>query len=107
MPRGTGPLGQSSAMKAPPPLADRPFTPTMAKASGVSRQQLRCLVADGAVRRVLRGVYVAAHVRDTIELRSQAAALVVSPSSVLCDRTAAWLHGVDVLWHAEHDIVPP
>ena len=44
---------------------------------------------------------------DTIDLRAQAAALVVSTASVLCDRTAAWLHGIDVMWHAEHDIIPP
>ena len=29
------------------------------------------------------------------------------PHSVLCDRTAAWIHGIDVLRYAELDVVPP
>jgi hypothetical protein len=79
----------------------------MAAELGISRQQLRTLVQQGAVRRVLRGVYIATHLPDTILNRARAASLVVSGAAVLCDRTAAWIHGIDVLWHAEHDVVPP
>lgn len=68
---------------------------------------LRRAVDNGLVRRVLRGVYVSADVPDTIELRAGAAALVMSPHAVLVDRSAAWLHGVDVLgWH-EKEALPP
>lgn len=31
----------------------------------------------------------------------------MNPHSVLCDRTAAWIHGIDVFRNAEHDAVPP
>ena len=33
--------------------------------------------------------------------------LVISAHSVVCDRTAAWIHGIDVYaWH-ETEILPP
>lgn len=79
----------------------------MALESGLSRQRLRSLVDQGAVRRVLHGVYVSADEPDTLVARARAAALVVSPAAVLCDRTAAWLHGIDVLRLAERDLLPP
>jgi hypothetical protein len=56
--------------------------------------------------RVFRGAYV----RSDIELdelsRAQAAALVLGPTAVLCDRTAAWVWGVDCYGYAELDGVP-
>ncbi len=88
-------------------LPDQPFTLRMAQTLGLTRQRLRLLVAQGAVRRLLRGVYVAANVPDSLPTRARAASLVVSPATVLCDRTAAWLHGVDVMRHAERDLPPP
>ncbi len=63
---------------------------------GVAPYALRRMVARGEVRRVLRGVGVAADLDDTLLLRAQAAALVLSPGQVVVDRCAAWLHGVDV-----------
>lgn len=74
---------------------------------GISRQQLRRLVRNGVVRRICRGVYVAADVEDTIELRVAAVLLVSPPSHVIRDRTAAWLHQVDVLTYAEKAVLPP
>ena len=68
--------------------------------------KLRGLLADGYIRRVVRGVYVANAMPDTVATRAQAAALVISPAVVLCDRSAAWLHGVDVLRQPEHDVIP-
>ncbi|MFL6151161.1 MAG: DUF559 domain-containing protein [Ornithinibacter sp.] len=59
------------------------------------------------IRRVFHGVYVAAGLSDTFELRVDALALVVSADSVVCDRTAAWLHGVDVFGHGDQEILPP
>lgn len=73
---------------------------------GLSRQRLRTLVRNGAVRRVIRGVYVPSALGDSIELRSRAVALMLPPGHVACDRTAAWLHGVEVYPYADHDGVP-
>ncbi len=94
------------ATSAPLTLPAGPFTPRMATDAGITRAQLRHLLAQRVIRRVLRGVYVDNHVPDTVPTRAAAAALVVSASCVLCDRTAAWLHGVDVLALAEHDVLP-
>jgi very-short-patch-repair endonuclease len=55
----------------------------------------------------LRGVYVASHVPDTVETRTAAVSLVVGPNSVVCDRTAAWLHEVDVFGLGDLEILPP
>ena len=44
---------------------------------------------------MLQGVYVAAWVPDTIELRARALTLVVPPGAAVCRRAAAWLHGID------------
>lgn len=48
-----------------------------------------------------------ADIRLTAEVRARAAALVISPHAVLCDRTAAWVHGVDVFRYGELDTEPP
>ena len=60
----------------------------------------------GAIRPVLRGVFVRMDVADTTEMRAQAVAKVVRPHHVVTDRTAAWLHGIDVHVNAERDCVP-
>ncbi|WP_310961544.1 type IV toxin-antitoxin system AbiEi family antitoxin domain-containing protein [Nocardioides terrisoli] len=90
--------------------SDVPYTPfTLAEARrlGITDRRLRDAVRNGLVRRVLRGVYVAADATDTVELRVRAAALVVSPQSVVCDRTAAWLHDVNVFGYADTAVLPP
>lgn len=89
------------------PFSASPFTLEMATELGITRKQLSTAVANREVRRVLRGVYVIADCPDSIELRASAAALVLHPGLVLCDRTAAWLHGVDVLEFRELDMLPP
>lgn len=86
---------------------DRPFTTAEAQRRGISRKRLIAAESDGLVRRVLRGVYVPADLPDSIELRAACAALVVAKGSVVRDRTAAWIHGVDVLTHPEHEVLPP
>lgn len=88
-------------------LPRAPFTATHAEAAGIPRHRLQKLLRAREVRRVLQGVYQAADVPDTLLNRARAVALVVSPFAVLCDRTAAWLHGVDVLDHRELDLLPP
>ena len=84
-----------------------PFTIEMATELGITRKRLSSAVTNREVRRVLRGVYVAADRPDCIELRASAAAVVLHPGLILCDRTAAWLHGVDVLDFRELDLLPP
>lgn len=84
-----------------------PFTCAQARAAGISRRRLDDAVGLRAVRRVLHGVYVEATLDDTPLLRAQAARLVVSPHAVLCDRTAAWVLGVEVHDYRELDVIPP
>jgi hypothetical protein len=83
-----------------------PFTASQGLELGISRQMLRQLVADGSCRRVLRGVFQRADVPDTVENRARAAALLLPPSATFCDRTAAWLHGVDAFMYRELEILP-
>lgn len=84
----------------------QPFTRTTALAHGISRGRLSKLVADGVFRRMVRGVYVDALAKDTLELRASALALVAPPDAVICRQSAAWLYGVDVLALSEHADVP-
>lgn len=88
------------------PFPDRPFTTADAARLGFSRTALSRATADGTLRRVFTGVYVRTDLPDSTTLRARAAALVMSPHSVLCDRTAAWIHGVDVFRYAELETVP-
>lgn len=83
-----------------------PFTLAEAGRLGVGRDELRLLVATGAVRRVLRGVYVDAARPDSLDLRVAAVAKVVPPGSVVCGRTAAWLWGIDALAMGAHRVLP-
>jgi hypothetical protein len=87
-------------------LPSGPFTRYVAHRL-FGEQEFRRMLRHGVVRRVLSGVYADASVEDTIELRCRAAGLVMSPHAVLCDRTAAWLFGIDVLLFRELEILPP
>ncbi|MBF4161747.1 hypothetical protein [Nocardioides acrostichi] len=93
-------------MCAPTPLPDHPFTATTARARGWSPARLRSAVIQGEVRRVLHGAYVRADVPDDPPLRAAAAALVLPPRMVVCDRSAAWLHGVDAFDPQALDVPP-
>jgi len=92
--------------RCPLPLTG-PFTAARAQELGVSRTRLATLSRRGLVRPVLRGVYAAAQVVDTIEFRAAALALVVPPTAIVTDRTAAWLHMVDVLAPSAVHEMPP
>jgi len=59
------------------------------------------------VVRVLHGVYLRGDVVPSTRTKLQAAALVVGPHAVVCDRTAAWIWGVPCHDHRELDSVPP
>ena len=94
-------------MLTAPDFPQTPFTPAMLRGIGISRKALEVAVHNRDVRRVLRGVYLRADAPDTIETRVAAARLVTSEHSVICDRTAAWIYGIDVFaWH-ETEVLPP
>lgn len=75
---------------------DRPFTRAMANAAGVSVPALNRMLRAGTVRRLVRGAYVAAGAPDDPQTRAAAVALVVPRTAIAVDRTAAWVHGVQV-----------
>lgn len=87
-------------------LPDGPFTFAEAHRFELSRRLLRDAVERGEVRRVLRGVYVDARLPDTTAVRAAAVAHVTGPFEVVCDRTAAWLHRVDVFGYGDSEVLP-
>lgn len=87
-------------------LPDRPFLSTELAELGIPRPWLRQQLADGRVWSPFYGVFVPTHLPDTNELRASAVALVTTASHVICDRTAAWLHGVDTYAYAELQTAP-
>lgn len=89
------------------PFPDYPFTRAMALPLGITIRRLERALGNRELRRVLRGVYIRNDVPDTQDLRVRAAALVMPRHHVLCDRTAAWVHGVDVFQLRELDVLPP
>ena len=63
--------------------------------------------AQGILRREFRGVYVDARVPDSRSGRLRAIQLVTPDNAVVCDETAAWLHGLDVFAPgARHNFEP-
>ncbi|MBA3309366.1 MAG: type IV toxin-antitoxin system AbiEi family antitoxin domain-containing protein [Nocardioidaceae bacterium] len=88
-------------------LLGRPFTHLEAVDAGITPRVLRRMVREGEVRRVLRGVYVDSATGDNLSLRSEALAKVLPRDAVVCDRTAAWLHGADILGPDGRLTVPP
>ena len=86
---------------------DRPFTPGTARAAGLERPALDRLHRAGLVRRVLRGVYAATGAPDTVVFRAAAVSLVVRRDTIVVDRTAAWIHGVDVRGSSPADALVP
>jgi hypothetical protein len=92
--------------RCPLPL-DRPFTRAQTAVWGISRHYFRILLARRLVRPMVRGTYAVAQLPDTIDNRAAALRLVLPPGAVVTDRTAAWLHGIDVLPRsAVHEPVP-
>jgi len=88
-------------------LPRQPFTARSAAARGIARSRLRKAVRDGLVRRVTQGVYLRRDVELTTELKLAAVGMVINRHAVACDRTAAWIWGVDVFELRELDGVPP
>ncbi len=86
---------------------DLPFTPGTARAAGIERPALDRLHRAGLVRRVLRGVYAATGAPDTVVFRAAAVSMVVRRDTIVVDRTAAWIHGVDVRGSSPRDALVP
>lgn len=86
---------------------DGPFTLDEVDMVGIPRHRVYEGVTNRELSRVVRGVYVRAGTELGTLGRAAAASLVVSRHAVLCDRTAAWLHGVDVWRYAQLDVEPP
>lgn len=89
----------------PLPL-DRPFTTAQALAVGLTHRHLARLVDHGFVRRLLKGVFVASQVPDSLLLRMRALQLMVPSGCVVVDWTALWLH-TGMLPPGQHLEVPP
>jgi hypothetical protein len=88
-------------------LPEDPFTRAHAMSLGVDEAELDRLIECGLVRRVLRGVFQRSDQPDTLVNRVKAMRLVMKPFMGVRDRTAAWLHGVDVFAFWELEILPP
>ena len=92
------------------PYASRSPVAQPREPSGLTRQRGygRCVSRPGCVRRVLHGVYLRARRRASrMQVKLAAAARVISPNAVACDRTAAWIWDVDAFSYGELDVVPP
>jgi hypothetical protein len=89
------------------PLAlDRPFSLRQALDAGLSVHRVRRLEEQSLIRRLLKGVYVAAQAVDTPRLRAAALALVVPHTAVVTDWSACWYWtGIDA--PGDHLVVPP
>lgn len=84
-----------------------PFTLADAEAAGFDRDDVRAMCRDGDVRKICHGVYISADVPDSLTLKAAALKRVVPERAVICRRTAAWLHDVDVLALGAHLQAPP
>lgn len=83
-----------------------PFTSDQARCLGITKARLDAALLEGELVRPLRGVYLRAGTELTVAVRARAARPVLSPTSVLVDRTAAWLWDVDCFRYAELDGPP-
>ena len=94
-------------MQRPSLPTERPFTTAEALSLGYPRKALSRLVEKRVLRRLFTGVYLHLDVPTTQSIRLAAARLATGEDAVLCDRTAAWVWGVDVFAYAELDTTPP
>ena len=85
---------------------DHPFLRRDAHSLGIDDAQVRRWLRHGEIRRVFRGVYVPSRLEDTLELRAACAGLVLPPHCVFVERSAAWLHGIDLHAPDERFTVP-
>jgi very-short-patch-repair endonuclease len=72
-----------------------PFDWELARRHGLAPAQIRLLIDTGAVRQVLRGVYLDRRVQDDLGVRARCLRLRLPPGAAVSRVTAAWLYGVD------------
>src|SRR5262245_41265158 len=88
-------------------LPSTPFTREQAFDLGISPQEWRTIRKGGLVRHLVGGVFVDASLDDTLDLRTEAVRLILPESVVVGRRTAAWMHGLDLLDHKGFPATPP
>ena len=88
-------------------LPNSPFTRVEALDFGIRPFGWRQLVDEGMVREVYPGLYVDASQADTVDLRFAVIRRVLPEDAIVCRRSAAWLHGLDVLDHRGFPATPP
>lgn len=84
-----------------------PFTTSMARDLGWQRRDIDLAVSERRLRRIVRGVYVDAHVPDSRRLRLQSVKLVIPDQAVACNETASWLLGVDTFKPSDRFLLEP
>ncbi|MGN6721114.1 MAG: type IV toxin-antitoxin system AbiEi family antitoxin domain-containing protein [Marmoricola sp.] len=85
---------------------NRPVSRRELLESGIPSRRIEAMRRSGELRTVFRGVYVGRDVADSLEMRIDAAGLVLGPDQVVCDRAAAFLHGVDAYGSRESQSRP-
>ena len=88
-------------------LPHSPFSRADAYDYGIRPFEWRQLVHEGRVREVYPGLYVDANLADTVDLRFAVIRRVLPEDAIVCRRSAAWLHGLDVLDHRGFPATPP
>lgn len=84
-----------------------PFRICDVDALRLTEREVRRATKEGLLIRVARGVYRRADVVDDIGARARVVACAVAAHHVAVDRTAAWLHGVEMLTLDEQVLLPP
>ena len=88
-------------------LPAEPFRIRNAEAFGLTRRQVQSATENGLLVRAASGVYQRSDIADTIHARALVVACAVTAHHVAVDRTAAWLHGVEMLTLDEQVLLPP
>lgn len=94
-------------MRDPISIFPGPFTTAMAAEVGLDGRCLGAMVKERRLHHVLLGVYADAARPLDLALRIEAVSLVLPPGGVVVDRTAAWLHGLDLLRRSSVYEAPP
>jgi hypothetical protein len=85
----------------------QPFSLREAGEYGITRSEVWRGVAAGLVVRLGRSAYRRVDVPDSVALRVHALRCQTTAGQVVVDRSAAWIHGVDVHTIEEKDATPP
>lgn len=85
----------------------QPFRVRDAETFGLTGAEVRAAAREGVLDRVARGVYQRADIVDDVATRARVVACAVAAHHVAVDRTAAWLHGVEMLTLDEQVLPPP